>query len=405
MRLLFVSTAFPKTSETFVTDQILGLADLGHTIDVFTTGPGSIEDPPLQEALGAAVGELLLPPGTPPTDHLAWLRPRRRPRFWHPRAWARALRVAFHPGFRRRRYPLKRGLALLDRPEYDAVVCHFGPAGVMMQQMKDIGLITAPIATIFHGYDVTNYLERVPANFYDDLFARGDLFLPISDRWRRRLAELGCPEERTRLQRLGTNLDTFRFERRRPAAGEPVRIMSVARLVEKKGVEFGIRAMARLKAAGAPVVYDVVGDGPLRGDLQRVVDETGTGDVVNFLGARSHDEVARLMAEHHVLLVPSVTDAQGGMEGIPVAIMEAMASGLLVVASEHSGIPEIVHHDRNGLLAPEKDDATLARNLQAALADPVRWDELVATAHGTVKAEYDLRTRNARLAEALSALR
>lgn len=405
MRLLFVSTAFPKTSETFVTDQILGLAEQGHTIDVFTTGPGSIEDPPLQEALGAAVGELLLPPGTPAKDDLAWLRPRRWPRGWHPRAWARALRVACHPGFRRRRYPLKRGLALLDRPEYDAIVCHFGPAGVMMQQMKDIGLIDAPIVTIFHGYDVTNYLERVPANFYDDLFARGDLFLPISDRWRRRLAELGCPEERTRLQRLGTNLDTFQFARRRPADGEPLRIMSVARLVEKKGIEFGIRAMARLKAAGVPVVYDVIGDGPLRADLDRVVDETATADVVNFLGARSHDVVARLMAEHHVLLVPSVTDAQGGMEGIPVAIMEAMASGLLVVASRHSGIPEIVHHDENGLLAPERDDEALARNLGAALADPGRWDCYIEAARATVKAEYDLRTQNARLAEALSALR
>ena len=61
-------------------------------------------------------------------------------------------------------------------------------------------------------------------------------------------------------------------------------------------------------------------------------------------------------------MVPSVTDSKGGMEGIPVAIMEAMASGLLVVASDHSGIPEIVRHAENGLLAPEKDDEALARH-------------------------------------------
>ena len=79
----------------------------------------------------------------------------------------------------------------------------------MMQKMKDIGLIDAPIVTIFHGYDITNYLERVRGDFYDNLFSRGDLFLPISDRWRRRLKDLGCPADRTRLQRLGTDLDTF----------------------------------------------------------------------------------------------------------------------------------------------------------------------------------------------------
>jgi colanic acid/amylovoran biosynthesis glycosyltransferase len=126
--------------------------------------------------------------------------------------------------------------------------------------------------------------------------------------------------------------------------------------------------------------------------------------VVNFLGARSHDEVARLMAGHHVLLVPSVTDAQGGMEGIPVAIMEAMASGLLVVASDHSGIPEIVRHAENGFLAPEKDDEALARHLRAARDDPGLGDTLVAAARDTVKAEYDLRTQNARLAEVLAGL-
>jgi len=404
MRLLFVATAFPKTSETFVTDQILGLADLGHRLDVFTTGPGEIGDPALQESLGEAVGELLLPPGTPSTPHLGWLRPRRWPRWGKPETWKRLLLVALHPGFRRRRYPLRRGLALLGRPEYDAVVCHFGPAGVMMQQMKDIGLIRAPIATIFHGYDLTNYLERVPAGFYDELFARGDLFLPISDRWRRRLAELGCPVDRTRLQRLGTDLDTFRFTVRRPGPDEPLRVMSVARLVEKKGIEFGIRTVARLIAAGREVVYDVVGDGPLREELERLVQETGIAGRVNFLGVRPHGEVARLMEEHHVMLVPSVTDAQGGMEGIPVVIMEAMATGLLVVASEHSGIPEIVRHEGTGLLAPERDAAALARNLETALGNPDLWGRLATSARELVAADYDLRTQNARLADILASI-
>jgi colanic acid/amylovoran biosynthesis glycosyltransferase len=404
LRLLFVSTAFPRTSETFVTDQVIGLHRLGHHVDVFTTGPGSLDDPSLQDKLSQAVGHLLLPPGTPAKPELAWLSQRRMPNFLHPRTWANLVRVGTTPHFYSLRYPLKRGAALLDRPVYDAVVCHFGPAGCMMQQMRDIGLIRAPLVTIFHGYDITNYLERVPADFYDDLFARGDLFLPISDRWRRRLKELGCPVDRTQLQRLGTNLDTFVHDYRLPDPGAPLRLMSVARLVEKKGIEFAIRAVALLKAEGVPVSYDIIGDGPLRGELENLVRKLGLEDMVTFLGARSHDEVASIMRDHHILMVPSVTDAQGGMEGIPVAIMEAMAAGLLVVGSVHSGIPEIVHHGENGLLAAERDEEGLARELARIAADLPEWRRLVGAARDTVHQEYNLKTQNQRLADILAGL-
>jgi len=404
LRLLFATSAFPKTSETFVTDQIIGLHRLGHHIDVFTTNIGAIDDTGLRRELASSVGHLVLPPGTPADQSFDWLPQRRQPAWWRPRTWSRLFRVVTHPGFRRLRYPLKRGAALLDAPDYDAVVCHFGPAGVMIQQMRDIGLIRAPLVTIFHGYDLTNYLERVPDSYYDGLFTRGDLFLPVSDRWRNRLAELGCPVASTRLQRLGTDLDTFSHAVRVPEAGQPLRLMSVARLVEKKGVEFGIRAVARLAAAGVSATYDVVGDGPLRDGLENLVAELGLTDKVVFLGSRSHAEIATIMREHHALLVPSVTDAKGGMEGIPVVIMEAMATGLLVVASRHSGIPEIVRHQENGLLAEERDDAGLAECLSSIRHDEAQWRRMVLAAREMVHTEYDLRKQNARLAEILAEL-
>ena len=181
--------------------------------------------------------------------------------------------------------------------------------------------------------------------------------------------------------------------------------MSVARLVEKKGVEYGIRAMARLVAAGVEAVYNVVGDGPLREDLENLVRELGLTGKVNFLGTRPHAEIATLMREHNILLVPSITDAYGGMEGIPVVIMEAMATGLLVVASRHSGIPEIVRHEENGLLAAERNDAELAECLTAIRFDDARWQRLIMSARDTVHNEYDLERQNTGLAEMLTELR
>ncbi len=404
LRLLFSAPSFPKVSETFVTGQILGLHQLGHRVDVFTTHPGNVADPQLRQELSSAIGHLLLPPLTPHNPDLDWLAQRRWPNWLTRCAWARLLRVVTDPGFRRSRYPIRKGAALLCNPGYDAIICHFGPAGAMLQQMRDIGLIRAPLVTIFHGYDLTNYLERVPRDYYRNLFERGDLFLPISDRWQDRLAELGCPPEQTRVQRLGTDLDIFTHAVRRPSPDEPVRLMSVARLVPKKGIEYGIRAVGRLAAAGVPVTYDVIGDGPLRRELATLADELGLTDQVTFLGPRAHSEVAALMRDHHILLVPSVTDADGGMEGIPVVIMEAMASGLLVVASRHSGIPEIVRHGETGLLAPERDDTALAACLQAVVPDPDRWASLVHTARDLVHSEYDLQNQNARLAEIIAGL-
>ncbi len=111
------------------------------------------------------------------------------------------------------------------------------------------------------------------------------------------------------------------------------------------------------------------------------------------------------MREHNVLLVPSVTDSQGGMEGIPVVIMEAMATGLLVVASRHSGIPEIVRHGENGLLAEERNHAELADHLANILHDESRWQRLVLAARDTVHNEYDLQQQNNHLAKILAELR
>jgi len=147
-----------------------------------------------------------------------------------------------------------------------------------------------------------------------------------------------------------------------------------------------------------------VGDGPMHSELEALVQELGLDDNVKFLGAQPHAKIATLMEQHNILLVPSVTDAQGCMEGIPVVIMEAMATGLLVVASRHSGIPEIVHHEENGLLVTERDDAELAAKIIAIRNNEDLWKSLVHSAHETINNEYNLQKQNQVLATILADL-
>jgi colanic acid/amylovoran biosynthesis glycosyltransferase len=225
--------------------------------------------------------------------------------------------------------------------------------------------------------------------------------LPISDRWARRLEELGCPREKIAVHRLGVDTRAFAFHERHARPNEGVRLLSVCRLAEKKGVEYALRAIALLRSRSPELRYDIVGDGPLRGDLEKLVIELDLSDRVVFHGACRREEVAALVGAAHVFVAPSVTARDGDQEGIPVAIMEAMASGLPVVSTRHGGIPELVHDGATGALVGERDVAGLARALHRLLDDRPSWARLGREGRRVVETEYDLERQNDRLEQRL----
>jgi len=177
----------------------------------------------------------------------------------------------------------------------------------------------------------------------------------------------------------GIEPDAYRFRPRVPPSNGPVRALCVASLSEHKGHEVLLRALA-----GAPelerVQLDLVGGRDPR-PLQALARELGLAERVRFLGGLPEEEVARLLDEADLFVLPSRVARDGQMEGIPVALMEAMASGLVVVASRLSGIPELVEDGRTGVLAepgdPESLRAALVRALGAAGVDPAAGRELV----------------------------
>jgi colanic acid/amylovoran biosynthesis glycosyltransferase len=145
------------------------------------------------------------------------------------------------------------------------------------------------------------------------------------------------------------------------------------------------------------VHYTIIGDGPLRGELERLVRDLRIEAQVEFGGWRDQAVVAQLMAENDVLLAPSVTSSDGDQEGIPVTLMEAMASGMLVVSTQHSGIPELVEHARSGLLVPERDVAALTKALLHLVHSPELWPAMCAAAREAVQREFEIATLNDRL--------
>lgn len=394
MRIAFVVGYFPTPSETFILNQITGLIDRGHGVEVFAHRPGDgAPSAPATAGGPAKVHYWGLPPGAAArTINWAGLMARRGWR--RPAITAHSLNVWRYGRLSATLVLPYAALSLGGGRDYDIIQCHFGPNGVLAVALRELGLLHGKIVTTFHGYDVSSLPLKEGPQVYDRLFRQGDLFLPISEAWRRRLIELGCPTERTAVHHMGIDCAKFAFTPRLPRGDGVVRFVSVARLVEKKGIEFAVRASARLMQRGRRIRYDVLGDGPLRAGLERLAAESGVRNAVHFHGWKPHGQVLELLNQGDVFLAPSVTGADGDQEGIPVVLMEAMALGMPVVSTIHSGIPELVENGRSGFLVPERDEHALSEALDRLIAQPALWSQMGAAGRAHVEREFNIERLN-----------
>jgi colanic acid/amylovoran biosynthesis glycosyltransferase len=244
------------------------------------------------------------------------------------------------------------------------------------------GDVTATDATIATSLRGRQYLSR-----REDLWAKASLFLCVSHEIRRRALGVGFPEEKLRVHYTG--IDCEQFKPLEASDRDAELVVFVGRLVEKKGCEYAIRAMAGLRSEGIPARLVAIGDGPLRGSLQALAESLGIQ--CEFLGAQSEEEVRRHVGRARVLLNPSVTAQNGDSEGFGMVFAEAQAMGTPVVSTLHGGIPEAVSDGRTGLLAPERDEVTLTKNLRSLLTDERLWRELSTNGVRWVREHFNLR--------------
>ena len=366
MKVAMFVTGFPLPSETFVLDQIEGMARRGCEVTIFAEQNVPDAGPQPNGVLKALTGKTLV--AALPDTALArgWAAVQLIAARWPNVPW-KSLNAA---RYGRRALALRlffEASACTGCGPFDVVHCHFGPNGIRAAALREIGAIrTRALVTSFYGYDLSEFIR--PRNPYSRLFRQGDRFLPLSESMRARLIALGCPDDRILVHRLGVTPDAFAAG---PRCGTgPVRIVSIARLVEKKGLEYGIRAIAVLmRLTSRDVRYTILGDGPLRPELEKLIESLGLSDLVRLEGWCDRFSVRRRLAESDILLAPSVTSASGDEEGTPTAILEAMASGLSVVSTFHAGIPEVVEDGVSGVLVAERDIAATANALRLLVDD------------------------------------
>jgi colanic acid/amylovoran biosynthesis glycosyltransferase len=249
--------------------------------------------------------------------------------------------------------------SLLERRGANLMHIYFGHTGVHL--LPFIEEWDKPCVVSFHGADVA-LKEELPdyRRKLRRLFQKVPLVLARSQSLAERLIQFGCPPEKLRINRTGIPLEQFPFVARQPPQEGRWRVMQACRLIEKKGVATSLRAFAIFKKDHPNAEFIVAGKGPLQPELQMLAAGLGISRDVHFVGFVPTHKLYELYASAHLFVHPSEMPPDENQEGVPNSILEAMATGLVVAATQHGGIPEAVEHARTGWLVPEEDHVALA---------------------------------------------
>ena len=345
-KILFVTGQFPSITETFILNQIVELIGRGHEVYICANGKGNMSK------IHSDVKKYNL------------------------------LSKTFYKTVPRHLAP------------FDIVYCQFGNlAFKAVRQYKDLA---RAIFICFRGTDITTFAKRRPL-FYKRLFLyaqRHSLdnvkYLPVCNYFRRLLMALGCPEQKIVIQSSAIDCDDIIYQKKKYKFSDPIKILSVGRLVEKKGREDLLRAFSMVIKRFPFAHLTIVGDGPQGKKLRKLIGTLKLQDHVTLYGWATKQEVKKLLSEHHIFVLSSKRARDGNQEGIPNALKEAMAAGLPVVSTRHSGISELIEHEKTGLLVYQGDYLALAQCIIQLIRSPETWEDMTRRARKFVESNYHL---------------
>jgi glycosyltransferase involved in cell wall biosynthesis len=278
--------------------------------------------------------------------------------------------------------------------ERDAQLLHIYFGHIAVHLLPLIRAWPKPTVVSFHGADALVDMDK-PAyrEATKEMLGAVKRVLVRSRSLCRAIVELGCDEDKIEIARTGVPLREFPFrERAFPENGE-WRFLQAGRLIEKKGVATSLRAFAEFSAVHSRSTITIAGEGPLLEELQALARELKIDNRVSFPGFVSQSRLSELFYASHFFLHPSETGRDGNQEGVPNSMLEAMASGLPVFATNHGGIPEAIENEISGMLVAERDHAALAQALLNAAQDRHLIAQLGRLGSQAVGEKFDQRTQ------------
>ncbi|MEO1375330.1 MAG: glycosyltransferase [Cyanobacteria bacterium J06635_10] len=399
MKIAFLVWRFPVISEAFILNQITGLIDRGHYVDIYALN-GAPENltkvhPVVEEY--CLMERTYYPPIRP--DNYLWrfikglglivsnlnkgsLKCCQLLNFWKYGEQLSSLKALY------------RSIPFLENHSYDIIHCQFGTIGPVGLLLRKTGLITGKLVTTFRGIDISRHIEEKGVHVYDNLFQEGDFFLANCEFFRNRAIKLGCNPTKIAVHGSGINCNKFVFKPRSFPTNGPLRIATTGRLVEKKGIEYAIRAISKMTATYPNLEYNIIGDGPLKEHFQQLIEQLNVGDTIKLLGWKQQQEIIEILDRCHIFLAPSVTATDGNQDAPVNTLKEAMAMGLPVVSTFHGGIPELVEDGVSGFLVPERNSEAIAEKLSYLIENPQLWAKMGQAGRIRVEEKYDMNKLN-----------
>lgn len=402
MKIAVIVGRFPVLSEIFIINQIVGLIERGHEVDIYTLDSQSLENnlmhPEVEKYhLLERTYCLLSVPKNPYFRLLKGLWLLLKNFHKDPLVLVRSLNFKYGKEATSFRL-LYQVIPSLGKGPYDIIHCQFGTLGQRIIKLRHLGVFQGKLITSFRGFDLSQYIQKYGEDVYKELFSTADFFLPNCEYFQHRLIQFGCDAKKIAVHRSGINCDKFIFSPRLPTDG-CIRIAMTGRLVEKKGTEYSIRAVAQLAKIQPNIEFMIIGDGPLQAELKQLIHSLKIEHIVKIYGSKSHQEIIEIFKKTHLFIAPSVTAKDGDQEGIPNVLKEAMCLGLPVVSTDHSGIPELVENGVSGFLVPERDPEALYQKLFYLIKHPEIWETMGRAGRAYVEKYYNSAKLNEQLIE------
>ncbi|OBX17598.1 hypothetical protein A9995_15485 [Erythrobacter sp. QSSC1-22B] len=284
------------------------------------------------------------------------------------------------------------GAVIASKCEHiDVIHCHFGHIG-------RLGLATGEhmdpkpaLVVTFHAFEMLKEWSLPLGRFYAPLFDGTAVLLPISEYWRSLLLKSGASKESTFVHHMGVEIPASEGIRRLTQRLDVANLVMVGRMVEKKGHLIALDALAILREKYPELSFhcEMIGSGPLKNLIEDRSSKLGLCSYVDLVGPKPHAATLQAINASDLLLLPSVTAADGDKEGIPVVLMEAMAREIPVISTKHSGIPELIENGVSGLLVTERDPEELAEAIATLLLDGNRRQKLAEAGRGRVIEKFN----------------
>lgn len=266
----------------------------------------------------------------------------------------------------------------------------FGPSAIRILPYKKKTSI--PLISSFHGKDVSARLrDKSYKRKLRSVFKHSARVLVVSREMKRKLVRLKCPKRKIRIIKTGIDLRKFPFKLRKPPANNRVVFLSIGRLVPKKGMDVLIEAFAKVHRKYPKARLVIVGEGKMRSKLKKMIRKKGLRGSVTLKGKLSHRGVRKELRKAHIFVLASRTAKDGDKEGIPNSLVEAMASGLPAISTNHAGIPEVLRNGKTGYLAKQSSVRSLAQKMLKMMKNKRKWKKLSWAARRLVEKEHNIK--------------